>query len=80
MDIGKRAGFECNELFQMHEVVDLMRQAYKYGRLAQRGMPYKERDAQIVALLTSARHKQMMGEEIEINNLTIPNYGGGDEV
>jgi hypothetical protein len=65
MAIGKLAGFECNELFQMHEVVDLMQQAYEYGYLAQSGMPLDERDAQIVAVLTGARHKQMMGEEME---------------
>ena len=65
MVIGKRAGFECNELFQIHEVVHLMQQAYESGYLGQRGMPLEEKTEQIVALLTKAFNSQMMGEEME---------------
>ena len=69
MAIGKRSGFECNELFQIHEVVHLMQQAYESGYLGQQkeafGMPLEEKTEQIVALLTKAFNSQMMGEEME---------------
>ena len=69
MVIGKRAGFECNELFQIHEVVHLMQQAYESGYLGQQkeafGKPLEEKTEQIVALLTKAFNSQMMGEEME---------------
>ena len=64
--IGKRAGFEHNELFQMHEVVHLMQQAYELGYFLypdqhdlSSSQWNKTMTEQIVELLTEAFNSQM---------------------